>query len=100
MALIHPENLTGEIFKGTNRSQTTNFHWLLKIILLPSLWIYSNPVPIVLLIGMSIHLSQGGFENDDQSRGGTMLTVYCSSTTVSELFAPFGTQAISLLKWL
>jgi len=49
---------------------------------------------------MSIHLSQGGFENDDQSREVQMLTVYRSSSMVSELFVPFGTQAMSLLKWL
>lgn len=72
----------------------------MKIILLPSLWMYGNPAPIVLLIGMSIHLSQGGFENDDQSREVQMLTVYRSSSMVSELFVPFGTQAMSLLKWL
>lgn len=71
---------------------------MLKIILLPSDWIYSNPVPIVLLIGMNIHLSQAGFENDDQSREVQMLTVYRSSSMVSELFIPFETQAMSLLK--
>lgn len=68
------------------------------MVLLPSLWIHRNPVSIVLLIGMSIHLSQVGFEYVDQSRGGQMLTVCYSSAMVSELFAPFGTQAVSLLK--